>query len=353
MELWMGVKLLLGNRKRGIFSLLGITGAVMGIIMTLSLGRGGREMIDSDLLAMGENRILIGGSTLTSRDLQMVEAMDFVEYGMFPESRVTIGEYVFIGYPKRALLKKGLKNLRLNEVIIDKNQMDKKPGERLSIGGRTYTVGGTYGERNPLETMRGGKRLMVSMETLNRNFGRGNYKSMVIAFPRGENSQEYIPIIINQLSRTRGVNDRIEILETPEIYKSVERVRVLVNRVLLTLSFIGFGIGTFSVVNLIGSSVKSNMSTMGILKSMGMERKRIVRIFFYEGLMVVVLGSFIGGILGVLGSYLGGRIVGIEPKFNFLEIILGIGLGMGVSLGLGLRPGIKGSKIDVIDALKG
>ncbi|MCJ8343096.1 MAG: hypothetical protein MJH09_09670 [Cetobacterium sp.] len=352
MEFWMGAKMLLGNRGKVVFSLLGITGAVTALIMTLALGEGGREVIDSDLSAIGGNRILIGGRSLNSRDLETIESMPFVEYGLFPEGREYMDDYVFIGYPKRALLKKGIDSLGLNEVIIDRSQIDRKVGEILNIEGKNYLIRGTYEEKNPLETMKRGRRIIVSMETLNRNFGRRDYRSMVIAFPQGENSQEYIPVILNTLSRYRGLGSRVQLLETPEIYKSVERVRVLVNRVLFTLSFIALGVGTFGVMNLIGASVKSNISTMGILKSMGMERGRIIKIFLYQGLIVIGIGGVLGIVLGVIGSYLGGIIINIPPKFNILEIVGSLGITMVISLGLGIRPGIEGSKISVMEALK-
>lgn len=353
MEFWIGQKILFENRRKMIFSLIGVIGAVMSIIVTLSLREGSKEIINSDLMALGENRILIGGTYLNERDLKLVESFSFVEYGVFPEAKKQIEEYVFIGYGLRALEKKGLKNLRGNEIAVDQNEILDGIGTILNIEGQKYVIKETYMEKNPLELIKKEKKIIISMETLNRNFGKEDYKNMIIAFPRGEDVQEYIPIILNQLSKYRGVNDRIHLLETPEIYKSVERVRVLINRILFTLSFISIGIGTFGVINLMGASVRNNIITIGILKSMGVKRKSIIKIFFYQGSIVIVLGSALGSILGILGSYIGGALIRIPPKFNLLEIIIIIVLTMSVALILGLKPGIKGSKMDGVDALKG
>ncbi|MGL6153845.1 MAG: ABC transporter permease [Cetobacterium sp.] len=352
MEFWMASRMLMGNLGRGIFSLLGITGAVGALVMTLSLGRGGREIISSNLGAIGGNRILVGANNLGEKDLKIVENMPFVEYGLFPEARVQEDDYVIMGYSQRALEKKGIENLGLNQVAIDGGQIHKKVGELLNINGKNYSIGDIYREKNPLETMKRGKRVIVSMENFYRNFGRGNYRSMVVAFPQGENSEEYIPIVLKTLSRYHGYGDRVQLLETPEVYKSVERVRVLVNRILYTLSFIALGVGALGIMNLIGVSVRNSRGTIGILKSMGMDRNSIMKIFLYQGIIVIVLGTLVGTIGGIIGSYVGGKLINIPPIFNIFEIIVSILIVSGASLTLGLKPGLDGSKIEVMEALK-
>ena len=63
--------------------------------------------------------------------------------------------------------------------------------------------------------------------------------------------------------------------------------------------------------------VKEKNKDIGILKTMGMENKSIIKIFFTIGISIGLIGSIFGLILGILFS------INIKSIQNFLETILG------------------------------
>ncbi|MGL5577561.1 MAG: hypothetical protein ACRDB7_00430, partial [Fusobacteriaceae bacterium] len=79
----MAYRFLRGDVGRAAFPLIGVVVGAMALSMTLSLGDGAKRVIDKDLAAIGSNRILLGGS-FSKRDLELVERLPFVEYGILP-----------------------------------------------------------------------------------------------------------------------------------------------------------------------------------------------------------------------------------------------------------------------------
>lgn len=342
---------------RAIFPLVSVVVATAALVMTISLGDAAKNIIDSDLSAIGSNRILIGGGTLNKEDLQIVEKLPFVKYGVFPEERILVNNRLFRGYTKKALRAMELPLLKEGEVVLDKIQfLDKYVGEKIEletdIGKRDFIVRELYQEESPFETMKIGDRVIVSDETFERIFGRRNYNTLVISFPQDEDGAEYIPVILRELNKSRFGYDQVRVLETPDVYKKVERIKGFVSKSLFILSFISLTVGGIGVLNLIASSVRERSSYIGILRTMGVNRKSLSEIFLIEAAMVVMVGGVVGVVFGILSSYLAGSILKIPPYFNVFKMIGSLILTMGVGLLFGIYPAKKAGELEIVEALK-
>ena len=145
MKFWMAFRFLKGNLERAAFPLMAVIVGAMSLVMTLSLGDGAKNIIDKDLSAIGGNRILVGGGSLSSKDLELMERMPFVEYGVFPEKRKLVGNTLYRGYSKKALKAMRLLSLKENEVVLDRNQfLDAEVGAEVELqtelGKRKFTI---------------------------------------------------------------------------------------------------------------------------------------------------------------------------------------------------------------------
>lgn len=77
-------------------------------------------------------------------------------------------------------------------------------------------------------------------------------------------------------------------------------------------------IAAFNIVSMMVMVVTDKQSDIAILRTIGMTSKRIVKLFFYQGLSIGVIGIVIGVILGiVLSINIESIISGIESVFNF------------------------------------
>ena len=357
MVFWMAFRFLRGNIERALFPLVAVIVGATALVMTLSLGDGAKNIIDRDLSAIGNNRILIGADSMSSKDLQLVERLPFVEYAVFPESRRLVENTLYRSYTKKALKAMNLPMLKEAEVILDRTQfLDVEVGTEVELqtelGKRKFIIRDLYQEESPFETMKMGDRVIISDETFERIFGRRTYKSLVISFPQGEDGVEYIPVILRELNKSRFGYNQVRVLETPDIYRKVERIKSFVGKGLFILSFISLVVGGIGILNLIAAAVRERSSYIGILRTVGMEKKRVKEIFLIEAAMVIILGTFIGILIGVVMSYLAGNILKIPPDFNFIKMIGAVILTMGIGLLFGILPAKRAGEIEIIKTLK-
>ncbi len=357
MTFWLAYKMLLGNKKRAIFPLLGVIFGIISLMMTLSLGAGGERAINTSLSAIGGNRIMIGGNNFTERDIKILENYPFVEYALFPRARVLIDDNLYIGYPQKVFSILNLPNLRNREVIVDKTQFpNAKIGEHieLSVGNyrEKFMVKEVYEEKNPLELMKKGNRILISQIDFERNFGQRNFDEIVISFEKGEDAEEYIPILLSKFKQDRGVYGDIQILETPEVYKRISRIQKIVSTTLGILSLVSLGIGGFGIMNLIASNIRSRTGHMGILRAIGMSSKKMTIMFITEGVLVSAIGTFIGLIFGIVLSIIAGKIVHISPVFSFGSIFISLIVSLVIGIVMGSYPAIKAGERNTIDLLR-
>ncbi len=72
-------------------------------------------------------------------------------------------------------------------------------------------------------------------------------------------------------------------------------------------------IATFNVLGSLSMSVIEKKKDIGILRSMGAKDKSILRIFMFEGILIGIIGTFIGSILGYL-------IIFLQIKYKFYPL---------------------------------
>ena len=358
MELWLALKFILGNKKKAVFPLLAVISGITALIITLSISLGGKIVIDQDLSSLGGNRIIIGGDTLSKRDMDMVESYPFVEYAMFPRGRVKEDNNIYIAYSKKALSTLALKNLNKNEIIIDKNQYrDKSIGDTLELKinsyGRRFLIKDVYEEKNPFELMKKGNRIIMSQGEFQELFNVYKYDSMIISFYKDENPDDYVQGLINRLNKNKGVYSNLKLLETPEVYKKIIKIKKMVNRTLGLIAFVSLALGAFGILNLIGNNIRGRSKHIGMLRAMGMKIDNIIKIFILEGVIISLVGSFVGIILGITGSFLIGKLININPVFNMFQLSFSLILSLGIGIIMGVYPTRKINRESVIKILKG
>jgi len=76
-------------------------------------------------------------------------------------------------------------------------------------------------------------------------------------------------------------------------------------------------VAAFNIVSMMVMVVTDKTADIAILRTLGMTPKRIVKVFFYQGLTIGIIGITIGIILGILLS------LNIETIVSGIEMILG------------------------------
>lgn len=353
----MAFRFLERNIERVLIPLIAVTVGAMSLILTLSLGDGVKNIIENDLSAIGNNRVLVGGGILNNDDLLLLERLPFVEYGIFPEKIKLIGNIYYRGYGKKALQAMNLPLLKEGEAVLDRDQfLGLTVGSEIELetkfGKRKFMIRGLYQEKSPFETMKMGNRVIVSDKTFEIIFGKNNYTKLVISFPKDIDAIEYIPVVLNELNKFRPGHKQIKVLEIPQIYKNIERIKSFVRKGFFTLSFISLVIGGIGILNLITVVMRERSPYIGILRTIGINQRKLIEIFFLEIVIIVSIGTFIGTILGVITSYLVGIILKIPPYFSLIKIIGIMILTMGIGVIFGILPAKRAAKLEIVEALK-
>ena len=354
---WLASKLLLGNIRRAIFPYIGATAGVAALIVAFSIGAGGEKLISNNLMAIGDNRIMLGGDEFSQRDMRILENYPFVEYTVFPDARVEESGNIFIGYSERALSKLNLPRLGDREIVVDRNQFpNSEVGDtlQLNIDNRLYsfTIAALYVEENPFELMKQGNRVIISQNYFERLFSKYRYNELVVSFDKDEDAEELIPVVIQKFNSDRNGYRDIKILETPELYKRVIKIQRMVRSTLYTLAALSLVLSGIGIMTLISSGVKARTAHIGILRAMGMSRECVTKVFLTEGGIISLLGTISGIIIGILGAYIGGKLIMIPPVFHIYKIVLAILFALVVGIGMGIHPARRAGNMSITDALR-
>jgi ABC-type antimicrobial peptide transport system permease subunit len=131
--------------------------------------------------------------------------------------------------------------------------------------------------------------------------------------------------------------------------------------------FITF-LGAFIIANIMMMVVLERKREIGILKSMGMEKARILALFLAEGSLLGAFGSAAGAIAGtLLNAYFGAKgmdmskLIGgtdyqldnvIYPGVHLLHVLAFFALGAAVSALIAFLPSRSAARMDPIEAIR-
>ncbi|MGL5988462.1 ABC transporter permease [Cetobacterium sp.] len=354
-ENWMAFKFIMANKNKMMFPFLAIAVSTAAIFLSLTIKMSIFETVQKDLRSIGKNTILIGGDYITDRDCRFIKSIPNVDYYFYADQFQKIDENLFKGYPKELLIKMKLPNLRKNDVILDSTQFKtEKIGDIITFyinsEKKEFLIRGFYKETNPLETMKVGKRVFMSEEGFKANILWTEYSRVVIAFKDNVESKDYTESILNNLNKYR--NNKLSLLETPEIYKKMTHIIGFLDKTLLLLFLLSTGIGGFFVFNVTMSSIIEKRSSIGMLSAIGMSKKRIFRLFLIQNLYLLISGMFLGIAIGLFVVQILEKILKIEIVIynTNLSIILLSTVVLGVILGV--IPIKKIEKNSIIELLK-
>lgn len=174
-----------------------------------------------------------------------------------------------------------------------------------------------------------------------------------------------------------GLLSRIDISASPEEALKIEnelppglviekKMTIIENRSSLLTSFrynlqfislIAILVGIFLLYNTVFISVVKRRSEIGILRSLGMDRKTVVWIFIFQGLILGIAGSLFGIVFGQIAAYFAvtavsktistmyGAVSVSDYLLSFKDAVTAVLLGVAVSLVASAVPAYESSRI--------
>ena len=123
-------------------------------------------------------------------------------------------------------------------------------------------------------------------------------------------------------------------------------------------------VAAFNIVSTLVMVVVDRTREIGILKSMGMTDRRILRVFILQGLWIGVIGTFMGTTLGLFLAWLVDtyEIIRIPPDVYFvdrlpisihaLDIAMIVGISILIALLATVYPAFQASRLQPVDAIR-
>lgn len=238
------------------------------------------------------------------------------------------------------------------------------PGSRLTIGGESVRVAGVLAERGFAADINPDYAIVVTEGWYETHFGAGAGYSMVIV--RVGDVAEIDTVKEAVESRLNRRDEVVDIFDSREMLRQYEEIYEQITIFLLGIGGISLIVAAVNILNVMYISVAERIREIGVMRSIGILRREILRMFLYEALVLGAVGSLVGGILSAASGYLI-SIAAVEvftagttfgENFTVLDlstaayIVFGMAFGVGTSIAAGFYPAWRASQLSPIEAMR-
>ena len=360
-------------------SLLAIIGIAIGIATIVALGMITVSLENStqDTLKNGSAEITVTkvGSSMSSSsgtlndsyvdELSKIEGVDKTA-GMLETSIVATSSsnsrrnssmfgYTLYGANPDDLSIVGISNINgsiykndSEELIVGKNLAEEENytiGDKIDVYGKDYTITGIF-------------------ETGSIFYDSAMYTSLTKIQNLTDNEGEISTIFvkINKDAELNTVNDKIKTeynntlttITTEEMAQTIDDTLGMINSATTAIEALAIIIGGLGVINTMMMTVYERTREIGVLKSVGWTKKRILTMIMGESIVLTIISGIIGSILGVLAVIIlfniGDNDMTLIYDINIFIKAFAVALTVGI-LG-GLYPAIKASRLSPTEALR-
>lgn len=367
-------------------SLLAVIGIVIGVVTIATMGILGNSLvlaISDSLSTVGDSIIVTphsgggmmgGGGTsadlITERDVEQIRravAPDLTIPVYSGSSRMKIGLEDTAGIiyglkqddiPLLLELEKGSylrgsSGCMVGQKFADEN--DITIGTRITVGDKgSLRVVGILKERGMGFDLNPDYGIVVDDKWFSDAFDQQDY-NMVIVKVKDLNSIEKVKDAIDKkLNRRETI---VDVIDTKAILETILTTFGQISTFTTAIGGISLIVAGVSILNIMMMSVTERIKEIGVLRSIGTQRKEVRRMFLYEALILGLLGSVIGGVLALGGGYAVSLLMLQTTEYLFVPssivyVFYGMAFGIGTSLLSGLYPAWKASNLNPIDALR-
>lgn len=394
------------NRSRSALTVLGIVIGITAIILVMSLGRGARDLILSQIQGMGSKVIAVVpgrepkgptdiiqtfSDSLKEKDLEALkrkvnvptlsEIMPVVFGGMSASFQgETYWLTIFGGsdlvmkifdiYPEEGVfLTRDDIESRANVVVIGAKVKDQlfgsseAVGQNIKIKGRNFRVIGILPKKGQFSFFNFDDAAIVPYTAAQQYiFGIKYFNRFIVEAESESAVAETVRDIETTLRNSHNITDPDKddfFVETQA--DAIERVGTIMNIMTLFLAAvaaISLLVGGIGIMNIMLVSVTERTHEIGLRKALGATDKDILSQFLIESVLLTVIGGLIGVFLGAVLSFASSlilsRVLGLGWSFAFpvSAVILGIGVSASVGLVFGLYPARQAALKSPIEALR-
>lgn len=371
------------NRLRTLLTVIGIMIGVASMITVISVGNGGQQMINDELLKFGINRVwffpndLRGpGELLVAADAEMLSEIKGTK-----EVAPSAYEKVYLSNFKKKLM---ADVVGTNEVLFDMEQMTfsegrgltandinysrrvvvlsqqakeelfgtlDAEGEKVSINGQKFTVVGVEKEDQSIYASFFSGKCYIPITTFTAMFSTKYVDEISVTATSADTLDSVIESSISVLLKKYGEGS-IKIINLTKEMANAQNILDIFTVVVSAVAAVALLVGGIGIMNIMLVTVKERTREIGIRKALGAGEHHILGQFLAEALFYAMLGGLLGVGIGIFLTKLSGNVIGIEAEVSKSAAFLSVLFSASVGILFGLIPAYKASKLDPVEALR-
>lgn len=235
-----------------------------------------------------------------------------------------------------------------NELIVGKNLADEENytiGDKIDVYGNEFKITGIY-ETGSIFYDSSMYTSLSKLQNLTDN--EDKISSISIKIKKDANLTTVNDKIKNEY------NDTLNTITTEEMAQTIDDTLDMINSATTAIEALAIIIGGLGVINTMMMTVFERTREIGVLKSVGWTKKRILAMIMGESIVLTIISGIIGSILGVLAVFILFKVNGDNMTliFNINIFIKAFIVALSVGIIGGLYPAIKASRLSPTEALR-
>jgi putative ABC transport system permease protein len=394
------------NTSRSLLTILGIVIGITSIMLVMSVGKGGEELILNQVRGLGSRTIIIepgkqpngpsdyaelftdslkdrevealsnpsnvqgvnivtpnvnGGATVSSNQetirgnvigtdagLAVIFDMSAKEGNMLTSEDVRGRGAVAVLGSKAA------------EKLFDESSA---LGEKIKIKNKTFRVVGVLAPKGNAAAFNIDDLVIIPYTTAQEYiFGLDHYNSIMVQTKTEagvERASRDISATLRELhSITDPKNDDFHVVTQADAMERVSLITSILTALLTSVAAISLVVGGIGIMNIMLVSVTERTREIGLRKAIGATEKDILRQFLLEAVFLTGVGGLLGILLGAILSLLVAFVLGSVLKLDWVyvfplsAVVLGLSVSSAIGLIFGLYPARQAARKNPIESLR-